>query len=480
MPRSRYVIFAAVALSMLVYTTQFTMVSVALPELTDDLNAPLRWSGWVLTVFMIGQVITAPLAGRLAEQFGAHRIFAAGFIVFTLASLSCALATDIYWLIGSRAVQGMAGGTMMPSGMGIVGVTFKDDRARWIGLLGSVLPIGGVIGPSLGGAIVDLLGWRWTFALNVPLGTLAVLAALAILPRTPRRANLGRLDFTGIGMLAISTTALIYALTEMGRRDADPAWIVVAIGLAMAFVGFPMLVRREARIPHPAIDMTLLRRREFMFVNTLAFFFGAGIFGMFSMIPLYAQSGYGMTATETGALVTPRSIAMVSVSMLAALLLPYTGYRKPIIIGMLGTAAALFVISLGIEEPSIAGVQISNFVWLAFIVCCTGIAFGMLNPSLNNAALDLAPDRIPAIVGLRAMFMSLGGTVGVSLILLVVSRSGSTAAGLETAFTGMAIMLVGSAALVFGIPEMVRRRQAVPVPATDLLDEERETQSQPD
>ena len=156
---------------------------------------------------------------------------------------------------------------------------------------------------------------------------------------------------------------------------------------------------------------------------------------MFSMIPLYAQSGYGMTATETGALVTPRSIAMVSVSMLAALLLPYTGYRKPIIIRMLGTAAALFVISLGIEEPSIAGVQILNFVWLAFIVCCTGIAFGMLNPSLNNAALDLAPDRIPAIVGLRAMFMSLGGTVGISIILLVVSRSGSTAAGLETAFT---------------------------------------------
>ena len=112
---------------------------------------------------------------------------------------------------------------MMPSGMGIVGSTFKDDRARWIGLLGSVLPIGGMIGPSLGGAIVDLLSWRWTFALNVPLGTLAVLAALTILPRTPRRANLGRLDFTGIGMLAISATALIYALTEMGRRDADPA-----------------------------------------------------------------------------------------------------------------------------------------------------------------------------------------------------------------------------------------------------------------
>ena len=95
MPRSHYIIFVTIALSMLVYTTQFTMVSVALPQLTDDLSAPLRWIGWVLTVFMIGQVITAPLAGRLAEQFGAHRIFAAGFIAFTLASLSCALAPNI-------------------------------------------------------------------------------------------------------------------------------------------------------------------------------------------------------------------------------------------------------------------------------------------------------------------------------------------------------------------------------------------------
>ena len=470
MPRSRYVIFVTVALSMLVFTTQITMVTVALPDVIRDLNAPLRWSGWILTIFMIGQVISSPLAGRLSEQFGARTVFAVGFSVFTLASLGCALATNIAWLIAARALQGLAGGTLMPSGMGIIGATFKEDRARWIGLIGSVMPVGGVVGPSLGGGIVDLLSWRWTFGLLVPLGSLAVLGALTILPRTPRRTDMGRFDFTGIGMLALSATALIFALTEMGRRDANPVWLIVVVGFVIAVVGFPMLVRREIRIPHPAIDMTLLRRRELLFVNTLAFFFGAGIFGMFSMIPLYAQSAYGFSATETGAMVTPRAIAMVSMAMLASLLLARTGYRKPILTGLLGVAISLFVISRGIHEPTILGVEIGNFAWLTFIVCCPGIAFGIMSPSLNNAALDLAPDRIPAIAGLRAMFMSLGGTVGVSLIVLVTSRSSSIASGLELAFTGMSVLLVACTALVFGIPDMdrSRRKGATPVPESQV------------
>ena len=454
---NRYVIFVAIALPMLILPMQITMVTVALQDLTRDLNAPLRWSGWVITVFMIGQVISAPLAGRLAEQYSAHRVLAMGFAVSVGASLSCMLAPDIYWLIGSRAVQGLAAGLLLPAAMGIVGVTFKEDRARWIGLLGSTLPIGGVIGPVVGGVIVDLLDWRWTFAVNIPIGALGMLAALTILPRTPQRSGTRRLDFAGIGMLTVSATALIFALTEMGRRDADPAWLLVALGFVTALVGFPMLVRREIRIPHPAVDIAFLRRREFLFVNTFTFFFGGGIFGMFSLMPLYAQSAYGMSATETGALVTPRGIAMVTVSMLASLVLPHTGYRKPMVTGLLLIGTSLFVIALGIREPSIAGVEISNFFWLTILVCCTGIAFAMMLPSLNNAALDLEPDRIPAITGLRAMFMSLGGTIGVSIILLVTSRSSSVTAGLETAFIGMAIMFVACIAFVPGIPEMDRR-----------------------
>lgn len=451
---NRYAVFGIVSFALLTHAMQFSMVSVALPTINRDLDAPLRWSSWILTGFMIGQVVSMPIAGRLAERFGTRTILAAGIAAFAVSSLACALAGNVYFLIAARVLQGMAGGCLMPAGMGIIGETFVADRTRWIGLLGSTVPAGSVIAPSVGGLIVDHASWRWTFGMNVPLALLALGAILVFVPASeaPRRSR--PFDVPGIAFLGLAATTFIFALTELGRRGVNPSPALVGGGFLLAFVAIVMLVRRELTAADPAIDVDLLRRREFLFANALALLFGAGVFGMFNVVPLYSQVGYGLTATESGALVTPRALAMVLTSMVAAALLPRTGYRRPIIAGMWGMAAIMILLSLGIRDPEIAGIRLSSFAWLTVLVALAGFAFGVMNPSLNNASLDLAPDRIPAVAGLRGMFMSLGGMVGVTLILLVAGRSQNPADGIQASFVGLAAVFALASVIAFGIPEM--------------------------
>lgn len=450
-PQQRHLVFVTAAAGTLIFSLQFSMISVAFPELSEDLNAPLRWTGWVLTIFMVGQVIALPVCGRLADRFGRRTVFAAGLTLFAASSAVCAFAPNIYVLIGARSTQGLAAGAFMPSAMGLVGDAFQENRMRPIGLLGSIIPAGGIVGPVVGGLIVDHIGWRWTFGFNLPLIALVLIALFAFTPGGGRRPVQGGLDFPGIGLLAISVTTLIFALTELGQRDQSPNMALVALALLAALVSGAALVRHELRTPHPVFDLDLFRRSEFVSANSLAFLFGAGLFGIFALVPFYATTVYGFSASESGALVTPRAVTLVATSAIIAVLLPRIGYRLPMFIGMMAFAASIAVLSLSLENPSFLGVQISSFVWVTVVVACAGAAFGFINPALNNANLHLAPDRITGITGLRQMFQNLGGTVGIAVVVMISSRASSPAQGLEWSFAGLAVVVVLASLFLLGI-----------------------------
>jgi len=464
MASNRYLLFAITATATLAFAMQFSMVSVALPELTTDLDAPLRWTGWVVTVFLIGQVVSMPLAGRLAERYGARNLFIVGFIFFSLSSFGAAISPNVWVLIATRALQGAAGGVLLPAAMGMIGEAFKENRARPIGLLGSIAPIGGIIGPSLGGVIVDHLGWRWTFALNIPLGPLVLVAGLLFMPRGTTIRRSGSIDYAGIGLLGLTITSLVFALTELGRPSAETNYPLVGGAALVSVVSLGLLGLRLTRAAHPVIDLDLLRRHEFLFANLLSFFFGAALLSIFSLLPLYVQSRYGMNASEAGALVTPRAAAMVVAAMVASMALPLTGYRRPIVFGILLMSSSMVVLSFGIKDPTVLGISLSSFVWIGIVAALMGISFGIVTPSLNNASLDHAPDRIPAVNGLRGMFMNLGGVVGVSVVLLIVSHSSEPAVGLERSFVALAVLAAAATVLALGIPEIASRRTAREAP----------------
>lgn len=455
LPRAgRHIVFALLAVSMLTYIMQFGMVSVSIGRLTADLNAPLRWSGWVLTIFMIGQVISMPVVGRLAERFGARTVFAVGFGLFGLASLACALSPNVYFLIAARAAQGAVGGGLMPAGTSLIGHVYGSGRMRAIGYYSSLMPFGAVLGPVVGGIIVDQFGWRWTFGFNAPLGILVAVVAFALLPDVGRRERTGRIDYLGIGLLALGITSLIFALTELGRRQGSPDPRLVGAALAVCAIAIIALIRHERRTATPIIDLDLLSRREFASLNVISFAFGMSWIGVASTIPLYAQNAYNMSVSSSGALLSPRAAAMVVASSIAAYFLPRTGFRKPMMIGMLGLVISLVILGRGLHDPSIGGVTIPNFTWLLIVVGSAGIFFGIANPSMNNAGIDLAPDRIASITGLRGMFMNLGGTIGIAFVVLIASRANNIGDGLDVAYTVLAAVLLLSLVVVRAIPEL--------------------------
>ncbi len=192
----RYLVFAVVSVALFMASVDQTIVATALGTLQHDLHARVNWSSWTITIYALGQILVMPLAGRVSDQYGRRRVFICAIVLFTTASLCCGLANDIYVLVALRAIQAIGGGAFMPAATGIVSDQFGPDRDRAIGLFTSIFPIGGIVGPVLGGVFVTYWSWRGIFLVNVPIGIVLFGLALAFIPRhgeenrgTDRRAR---------------------------------------------------------------------------------------------------------------------------------------------------------------------------------------------------------------------------------------------------------------------------------------------------
>ncbi len=320
-----------------------------------------------------------------------------------------------------------------------------------LGLLSSVFPIGSVVGPSVGGFVVEHFGWRYTFLVNVPIALAVTVWGAKRIPRLGRRTGTTKIDYGGALLLTVAVGLLMVSLTELGRDSGGGHHSVVVVGVAGALVGGALLLRHERRTPHPLIDLALLRRREFAFLNALNFLYGICIFGMVSFVALYAQEGYGLSASQAGVLLTPRAMAMVATSVLASMFLDRTGFRRPIGVGLgiLAVSAALLSAGHGMAERS----GMPELVYLGVVVTLLGVGLGIAGPSANQAGLDLLPDQVAAVTGLRGMFRALGGAVGTAAIASVASRATTPAHGLELAFIGLAVLAVAAIGLLPGIPD---------------------------
>src|SRR3954471_12960793 len=174
LPERRWIFFGLASLSMLMFSIDFTIVGVAFRTLVDDFDTTLSLAGWTMTGFALAQTSALPLVGKLGEQFGQLRVFVVCVVLFTVGSLLCGLAPNIYVLIAFRVLQAIGGAGFMPSATAIVAREFPENRSKLIGLFASIIPLGGIIGPNLGGYIIQHFGWREVFLVNVPIGLLIV------------------------------------------------------------------------------------------------------------------------------------------------------------------------------------------------------------------------------------------------------------------------------------------------------------------
>jgi EmrB/QacA subfamily drug resistance transporter len=442
----RNLVFAIVSFALFMNSIDQTIVATAVPSIQHDLHARIGWTAWTITIYSLGQVLAKPMIGRLSDQVGPRRIFIGSVVVFTGASLCCGLAPNIYLLVVMRFIQALGGGSVIPAGSALISDAFGRDRDRALGLFTSVVPAGAIVGPILGGVLVSAWSWRGIFLVNLPIGVVVILVAAARLPELVPTRRPGRSDFGGVGLLALMIVAAMVGVTELGDASSSNSPRVIAVvGLAIAVAVAIVLWRHLQRHENPVIEPKLLRGSAFGTMNLINFLYGASALGLSALVPLYAQRRYSIPSLEAGTMLTARAVGMILVSGLATFALRRTGYRAPMFIGSVVLACGLILMS--VPAPW------SPVVWLAMTAAFTGLGMGVVAPASNNATINLAPQDLPAIVGLRGTFRQAGSIAAVSIATAYSERSGDAGVALGHVFLVFAIIVIASLPLILKVPD---------------------------
>jgi EmrB/QacA subfamily drug resistance transporter len=427
-------------------SVDLTIVSTALPTIGRELGGyGVNWTSWIITMYALCRVAVTPVMGRVAELLGTRRILLVSLVVFTLASLLCGLAQNLPMLIAFRGVQALGGAAFMPSATELVADAFGDNRDRAVGLFTSVVPIGAVIGPVLGGVIVDLWSWHGVFLINVPIGVVILFFAAKLVPQVESRPP-ARFDVIGSTFLVAGIFCAAIAATylgDAGHSPSDPTFVGLVVA---AVIAATVLFRRSGQVGS-ILPAELMRGRGFGVMNLINILYGAGAIGLSALMPVFAQVRYGMSSLAAGTLLTARGVGMIAVAGITTFALRRIGYRLPMTVGYLLVATGL--IALAAKPPG----TITPHLWLVIATLVIGMGMGTALPAANNASMQLEPSRVASIAALRVTLRQFGSIIAVAVTTALMNRStdpGSTEAWVFVAFAGL---LVGVTTLVRLVPD---------------------------
>nr|WP_304633543.1 MFS transporter [Pseudonocardia sp. C8] len=426
----------------MMFSLDQTSVATALTTIGRDLGSELAWTGWVITVAAVGQILALPLGGWLSDRFGGRRMFLAGVAVFTLMSGLSALSPSIGVLIACRLVQGLAGGVMLPAANGVVAHQFGRDRDRALALFTSVFPIGAILGPLLGGLVLTTWSWHGIFLVNVPLGIVLVTAGLALVDDPPHRRT-GRVDGAGIALLVIALLAVMLTITRLGSPGSGP--VVTVLAAVVAAGAGAAFVRHSRRRADAVVPVRLLAGRGLGIMNVTNVVFGAVVIGFSATLPLYAQVRYELPAFVAGALLAGRAVGTIIGSGASVALLRRAGFRPLLLVGLVGIVAGM--VATAVAPP--AG---DPAVWLLGAATLLGLGTGVAGPAANNAGMHLVPGEVAAVSGLRIMFRQVGGIAAVSVMTAVITASSDPGRAGAITFAALAVVLALAGVLAARIP----------------------------
>jgi DHA2 family multidrug resistance protein-like MFS transporter len=407
MARNRRLVLAACCLAILAVGENSTAIMAALPAMTKSLGLGPATIEWAVNAYLLASAVFIVLGGEAADRFGARRSSAAGVALFALASMIIALAADGAMVVGARALQGVGAALAVAGSLAAVsGAASDSERGRATGAWTGFLMLGFSIGPLVGGAVTHYAGWRVNFWLNV---ALMLPAALALwLNSSGAGRQIGRIDWPGLGLLALFMVTLVQGLRAIASAVADPAGAIAP--LAVAAIAFAALFRAETRRKHPLFDFGLFRNWNFALACALAFLFMSDVMALLLYFNLFAQStdGLGKTAIGAGLSLMPLSAALFGFARGAPSLAATFGMRR-----MVTGGALLLALGCAVACGSLAH---GAFAILLLGLCVIGAGIALPYASAPRIGLAaLSPGETGKGSGMLNSCSFLGGTVGVAL-----------------------------------------------------------------
>jgi EmrB/QacA subfamily drug resistance transporter len=410
-----------------------TIVNVALDTLGRELHATISQIQWVVTGYLLSLAAVIPISGWAARRFGGKRVYLVSLVLFTAGSALCGLATSSTELIVFRVLQGVGGGMILPIGQLMMAEAAGPKRmGRVMSIVAVPAMLAPILGPTLGGLILDNVSWRWIFFVNVPIGVIAVIAALRVLP-TVRPAPTGRLDVRGLLLMATGLPLLTYGLAEIGVTGSFTA-AKVLVPILASIVLISAFALHALRVPNPLLNLRLYRRPTFSSASFAMFCLGAALFGGMILLPLYWQGIRHETVLDTGLLTAPQGLGMALVMPLAGRLTDRWGGGPFALFGVILTTLATIPFGLIGAHSSIAGLSIAMF------VRGMGIGFAFM-PAMAAAFASLERSELSDATPQMNVLQRVGGSIGTAVLAVVLQRAlagthtlAAAAAGYGTAF----------------------------------------------
>ncbi len=398
-----------------------TIVNVALHDLSIDLHSSLSGIQWVVTGYLLSLAAVIPVTGWAVRRYSARRLYLIALVVFTVGSALCALAANSGELIAFRVLQGVGGGMLTPIGqMILVKAAGPRNLPKVMSLIGIPIVLAPVFGPTLGGLLLQSVGWQWIFMINVPVGALALTMAWRLLPHDSAGTDqAGRLDVVGLGLAAAGVVGLTYGLSESATAGTlvSSSVLVPALG-GLALLG--LFVARSLRIERPLLDLNLFANPAFRAASIVTFCLGAALFGGMILMPLYFQTIRGEDAIQTGLLLIPQGIGGGLGMFLSGRMTERFGAGRTSFLGAMILAAATI--------PFVLVTDTTPYATIGTAMIFRGIGIGLsIMPAMTAAFSVLPREKVNDASPQLTVLQRVGGSLGTAIFAVVLQSQTSSA-----------------------------------------------------
>jgi len=413
---NRYIVAVTVMLGTLIEVIDTSVANVALPHIQGTYSAGQDEVTWVITSYLVANAIILPMTGWIGNYFGRKRTYIWCLVLFTVASFLSGAAVSLPMLLAMRVLQGMAGGAMVPMSQAILLESFpSEEHGKAMALFGVGVIFGPIIGPMLGGWITDAVNWRWVFYINVPVGILGVTMAMVNITDPPYlKKPEGRIDYVSFLLLAIGLGCLEIFLNRGERYDWFNSPLIQSLALTTA-LALALFIWRSLTAKRPLVDLSVFKDRQFATGTTLMFLLGFGLYGSFTMLPLFAQTMMGYTATWAGLVLSPGGITSLLSMAVVGTLIGKVDMRALVTFGAVMNVWAMWLLqNMNLHV---------SFNYMVSGRLLQGIGLGFLFVPLTAAAfVNLKPRQIGSATGLFNLMRNEGGSIGIALSSTVLAQ----------------------------------------------------------